>query len=279
MSPHSNRIAAPLLVALFALASVSGAAPLPAGRATPAAALPLPFAPGEELRFAVKFGPVRAGEACLSVHGPETVDGQRAFRFRSTAESSRFFSTFFPVKDRVESVWSVDSRLPLRFEKHIREGKYAKDDAMHFDHERGRATYTNGKSFPFPEGSQDVLSAFYFVRSQALPPGALLIVPNHTDGKNYPLEVKVLRRETVRVPAGTFSCVVVEPLLKSAGLFKQEGSLTLWLTDDERRMPVLMKSKVAVGSIAAELETFRLGGAGRPPSIPVRSGGAARGAP
>ena len=161
---------------------------------------------------------------------------------------------------RVESVWSVTARLPLRFEKHIREGKYVKDSGMRFDHSLRRATYTNGKDFPFPEGSQDVLSAFYFVRSQALTPGAVLVVPNHTDGKNYPVEVRVLRRETVTVPAGTFACVVVEPLLKSAGLFKQEGSLTIWLTDDARRMPVLMKSKVAVGSIAAELESFRPGG-------------------
>ena len=256
---RSKRIVSILLVPLLALTAVASRSDAGTG---PTAKHALPFSPGEELRFTVKFGPVRAGEARLSVHGPETVDGQVAYRFRSTAESSRFFSTFFPVKDRVESVWSVDTRLPLRFEKHIREGKYAKDGGMRFDHVQNRATYTNGKSFPFPEGSQDVLSAFYFVRSQALAPGTLLVVPNHTDGKNYPLQVKVLKRETVTVPAGTFTCVVVEPLLKSAGLFKQEGNLTIWLTDDARRMPVLMKSKVAVGSIAAELESFTPGAAG-----------------
>lgn len=258
---QSRRIASIFLVPLLALAAAI--APCADAGTAPTAKPPLPFAPGEELRFTVKFGPVRAGEARLSVHGPETVDGQVAYRFRSTAESSRFFSTFFPVKDLVESVWSVDARLPMRFEKHIREGKYSKDAGMRFDHVQSRATYTNGKSFPFPEGSQDVLSAFYFVRSQALVPGMLLIVPNHTDGKNFPLQVKVLRRETVTVPAGRFTCVVVEPLLKSAGLFKQEGNLTIWLTDDDRRMPVLMKSRVAVGSIAAELESFTLGAVGR----------------
>jgi hypothetical protein len=81
--------------------------------------------------------------------------------------------------------------------------------------------------------------------------------------------VRVVRRENVEVPAGTFRCLVVEPLLKSAGLFKQEGSLTIWLTDDARRMPVLMKSKVAVGSIAAELESFRMGR-----TVPAGLGGA-----
>lgn len=235
-----------------------------------------PFAPGEELRFAVKYGPVRAGEAVLAVTGPEFVEGRKAFRFRSTAESSRFFDTFFPVKDRVESVWDVERAIPLRFERHIREGKYKKDAMVRFDHAQGKAFYSNGKTSEFPAGSQDVLSAFYYVRGQDLSPGTSLQVPNHADGKNYPLEVRVLRRETVQVPAGTFACVVVEPLLKSAGLFKQEGNLTIWLTDDARRMPVLMKSKVAVGSIAAELESFRLAaGAPAAPGSP----GAARGTP
>jgi hypothetical protein len=113
-------------------------------------------------------------------------------------------------------------------------------------------------------GTQDVLSAFYYVRTQPLAPGDSLEVPNHSDGKNYPLMVRVLRRETITVPAGTFTCLVVEPLLKTAGLFKQEGRLTIWLTDDARKMPVLMKGKVTVGSIVAELESFRMG---RPPKL------------
>jgi len=110
---------------------------------------------------------------------------------------------------------------------------------------------------------QDVLSAFYFIRTQDLKVGKSLFVDNHTDKKNYPLEVKVLRKERVKVPAGTFNCVVVEPILKASGIFKQKGSLTVWLTDDEIKMPVLMKSKVIVGSISTELTNYRLGEVGK----------------
>jgi hypothetical protein len=219
----------------------------------------MPFAPGEELRFAVKYGMVRAGEASLAVERLEMVNGEPALRFVSTAQSSRFFSTFFTVKDRVESLWSVSRRVPLRFEKRIREGGYRRSVIVTFDHEAGLAIYGDGKRREILDGAQDVLSAFYYVRSRNLEPGNMIHVPNHSDGENYPLEVKVVRRETVKVPAGRFRCVVVEPLLKTAGLFKQEGRLTIWLTDDARKMPVLMKSKVAVGSIVAELEFFRLG--------------------
>ena len=224
----------------------------------------LPFAPGEELRFAVRYGPVRAGHATLSVKSLEMLDQEPTYLLVSTARSSRFFSTFFEVEDRVESWWSIPRHIPLRFKKHIREGAYKKDVHVEFNHGEGVATYKNGKQQEILANTQDVLSSFYYVRTQDLKPGDSLKFPNHSDGKNYPLEVKVIRKEQITVPAGEFSCVVVEPLLKTAGLFKQEGRLTIWLTDDARKMPVLMKSKVAVGSIVAELESFRLG---RPPKL------------
>lgn len=241
-------------------AALAAAEPAPA----PAPTTHIPFAPGEEFEFAVKYGVVRAGDAKLAVEGLEMVNGEPAYRLASTARSSRFFSTFFEVKDRVESVWSVTRRVPLRFERHIHEGNYTRNEVVQFDPEAGTATYPKGKVKEIPPGAQDVLSAFYYVRTQNLAPGDSLEVPNHTDGKNYPLVVRVLRRETITVPAGTFTCLVVEPLLKTAGLFKQEGRLTIWLTDDARKMPVLMKGKVTVGSIVAELESFRMG---RPPKL------------
>ncbi len=252
--------------ALILAALVLGGGMPAAGFAQPTA--PIPFGPGERLQFAVKYGFVHAGNAVLAV---ETEPGaaEPALRLLSTAESSRFFETFFPVHDRVISVWSPVSRLPLRFEKHIREGKYAKDETVRFDHEAGTAVDQKGNLDRILPGAQDVLSAFYFVRTLPLRVGETVEVPNYADGKNYPLQVSVLRRETVEVPAGKFRCLVVEPLLRTAGLFKQEGSLTIWLTDDARRMPVLMKSKVTVGSIAAELESFRVGRAACAPAAPV----------
>jgi len=103
-----------------------------------------------------------------------------------------------------------------------------------------------------------VLSAFYYVRTQPLPNGATLLLPTHDNKKSYDMEVKVHRRERVQVPAGTFDCVVVEPMLKSEGVFKSKGSILVWLSDDERRIPVLVRSKVPVGSISVSLTDMRL---------------------
>ena len=85
---------------------------------------------------------------------------------------------------------------------------------------------------------------------------------NFIDGKQYHLEAKVLERETVNVEAGSFDCYVVEPITQSVGLFQHEGQLKVWLTADRLRMPVLMKSKILVGSISAELTDYKLGDIG-----------------
>ena len=98
-----------------------------------------------------------------------------------------------------------------------------------------------------------------YVRALELKPGTDLQVENYDGKKTYTLTVRVLRKERVNVKAGVFNTVVVEPLLQAAGLFKHEGKLTVWLSDDRLHLPVLMKSKVIVGSIVAELSGYNLG--------------------
>jgi hypothetical protein len=168
------------------------------------------------------------------------------------------------VDDRVESFMDVHGLYSLRYDKHLREGKFIADVSMIFDQENNLAIYNAGKdTFEVAEYVQDVLSAFYFVRTQKLTVGKSIFVDNHTDRKNYPMEVKVLRKEKVKVEAGEFDCLVVEPILQTPGIFEQKGSLTVWLTDDEVKMPVLMKSKVIVGSISTELTGYTRGEVGK----------------
>jgi hypothetical protein len=111
---------------------------------------------------------------------------------------------------------------------------------------------------PIPPRTQDVLSALYYIRTLPLQVGQAISLANHTDGKNYPLIVKVLGREHVKVDAGEFDCIIVEPILRGPGVFTQSGRLTVWLTDDRRRMPVLMKSKVVIGHVAAILKSYEV---------------------
>ncbi len=107
--------------------------------------------------------------------------------------------------------------------------------------------------------TQDAFSAIYYLRTQTLEVGDTVYIDNFTDGRFYSMKVIVHKKETVSVKAGTFDCILVEPVLHAVGVFKHSGKLKVWLTDDRLRMPVLMKSKVLVGSISAELTDYQLG--------------------
>ncbi|HKW13239.1 MAG TPA: DUF3108 domain-containing protein [Candidatus Krumholzibacteria bacterium] len=215
----------------------------------------VPFGAGEKLVFSVQYGLVTAGEATLEVRNLAAIGGRPAYRIVSDARTNDFFSKIFSVRDRYESYMDTTALHSLRYEKHLREGKFKRDDAVDFDQTGHRAVYKD-KTVPIPPRTQDVLSALYYIRTLPLVVGQAISLANHTDGKNYPLVVKVLGREHVKVDAGEFDCIIVEPILRGPGVFTQQGRLTVWLTDDRRRLPVLMKSKVVIGHVAAVLKSY-----------------------
>lgn len=216
------------------------------------------FGPGEHLQFSVGYGFIDAGSATMQVCNIVDVGGRPAFKIMTTATSNSVFDAFYPVRDTVLSLTDARGLFSWRYEKHMREADYKKDQVVAFDQTRGVAV--DGKdTVEVPEYVQDVLSALYYVRALPLKVGQTIVVPNMTDGKNYGLEVRVLEKERIKTPAGEFDCLKVEPLLQAAGIFKHEGRITVWMTDDRLHMPVLMKSKVVVGAIHAELTGYKLG--------------------
>ncbi len=229
-----------------------------AGAASPGPA-PVPFGVGEHLEFSVNYNVLNAGTATLSVAAVEQIDGHDCYRLVSTARSNSIVSTFFKVRDRVESFMDVGGLFSRKFEKHLREGSYEKDEIVHMDHCAGLAYYADGDTAEIMRWTQDALSSLYYVRTLDLEVGGLVAFPNHSGKKNYPLRVRVLGRERLKTRAGRFDCLVVEPRLKSEGIFKHEGRLTVWLTDDEMRMPVRMKTQIKIGSITADLTGWTRG--------------------
>lgn len=216
-----------------------------------------PFGVGERLVFEVKYGFMSAGTAVMSIPEMVSYRGYRCYHILSVAESNAFISAFFPVRDVAESLLDAREMVSRRFEKRLREGDFRAHDLVVFDHDRHIAIYPKkGRVVPLALNAQDILSSLYYVRMMKLEVGSSVSIENHADKKNYPLEIKVLRRERVEVPAGEFNCIVVEPVMRTGGLFSQKGRLWVWLTDDDVHMPVLMKSKIAIGSISVVLKSY-----------------------
>jgi hypothetical protein len=178
---------------------------------------------------------------------------------QSTANSNRFFSSIYKVRDKIVTYIDVADLSSAYFYKRLREGDYKKTLEIEFDREAGMARYGDGHAMAVPAGIQDELSAFYYVRNLDLEAGRDLVLPAHTSRRNYNMKVIVHGLETVEVPAGKFECFVVEPVLEGEGLFKHDGRITLYISADARRIPVLMKTKVPVGSIDVALKEYRAG--------------------
>lgn len=216
------------------------------------------FGVNEKLNFDINYGFINAGTATMEVANLIEYQSRPCYQIITTAKSNSFFSSFYNVEDRVESIVDAVGIFSWRFEKKLREGSYSSDRMYEFD-QREHLAFYDVDTTEIPPFVHDALSILYFIRTQDLVVGQSHFVENYIDGKQYKTEVKVVKKETIEVAAGSFDCVLVEPLMQSVGVFKHSGKLKVWLTDDRLKMPVLMKSKVLVGSISAELTDFQLG--------------------
>ena len=198
----------------------------------------VPFKLGEKLTFSIKYEFVKAGEATLEVKEITQCGNQSdCFRLVSEAKSTMPFSLVFEVRDRVESFLQVDSLYTLKYVKTLKEGNFEAYEAVDFDQVGHKAVYPDGKSIEIPPKVQDVLSSLYYIRTMDLEVGRSVFINNHADEKNYPLEVKVLRIEKIKVPAGTYECFVLEPVLRASGIFQHKGKLTVWMSTDPSGSP------------------------------------------
>ena len=222
------------------------------------------WGPGERLVFSVEYGIIKAGTATLNVTGPVDHDGLLAYRITAEAGSNPAFSSFFEVRDINEALLDIVQLHSLTFMKSLQEGDFSSSEEMYFDQEAGFAYYPDEEDpdlaeMAIPPHALDVLSAFYYARTRELEPGGNFYIDVHVDNDNYPLEVKVLDRERIRTRAGSFDCIQLQPVLRGDGLFKQQGEIFIWVTDDERHMPVLMSASIVIGEITCMLEDFTMG--------------------
>ncbi len=215
------------------------------------------FGVGEELVFDIAYGFIKAGTATMKIPEQVFLNGRACFHVVTTAESNSFFSTFFRVRDTVETFIDTEGIFPWKFEKHIREGHYRADRFVDYQQQNNLVIQNGKDSLYVTDFVQGILSAFYYVRVRDLQVGRHFDIMAYGDGFVYPLRVLIHREETVNVPAGKFHCLVVEPVLQSEGIFNQQGRLLLWLTRDRFHIPVLMKSKALIGSVDCRLRSLK----------------------
>jgi hypothetical protein len=224
-------------------------------------ALAAPFSEGERLVYEISWLGMNVGTGILEVKPDQVHENKEALRIISTARSNDLISVFFPVEDRIESVMDANHYFSYLIKVTQRHGSRRVYKEILFDQELHQAAMIyKGKTrlYSIPPQVQDSLSSLYFFRTLGdLTVGQSVFIDVHESKKNWRLEVQILGREKVTVPLGTFDTIKVKALVRYEGVLMDKGDVYLWITDDERRIPVLMKGRIVIGNVTAALASGR----------------------
>ena len=210
----------------------------------------IPFKKGEKLEYKIHYGPITAGVASLEI---ETLPNK--YKFIANGESNRLFSLFFEVKDFYESIVDKKSLHPNQFYRNVKEGGYKKIENVFFNHKLNQAETTRD-TIPLPENPQDILSMFYYLRTQnfdSLKVTDSIPIQVYLDDNFINSQLYYLGNELIKTKFGWIATKKWAPKLKTGRIFKDENGMNIWITDDENKIPIKIKTKVLVGAIEFDL--------------------------
>jgi hypothetical protein len=216
----------------------------------------VPFGPGERMEYDVKFGALRVGNAHMEVVALDNLRGRAAWHTAFWVQGGNFL---YRVNDVYESWMDAETLASLRFVQNLEEG--GKEIERKFEIYPERAIFVQTSKKPAKEEKSvtqplDDGSFMYFLRTIPLVVGQTYSFDRYFRPDRNPVRITVLRREKVTVPAGTFDAIVLQPMIKTKGIFSENGHAEVWLSDDDRRIMLQLKSKLSFGSLNLYLKSY-----------------------
>lgn len=223
------------------------------------------FKTGEWLKFRIHYGWINASFATLQVNNA-MINNEPVYHVVGKGSTTGLARAFFKVDDRYESYFDKKENKPYKFVRKIDEGGYTKDVQIDFDHEKDEALLNdkkNKKKFNFTIGDniQDLISAFYFIRNhyefKDLSEGeSIKLDMLYDDDGVFKFKLKYLGKEILNTKYGKVECLKFRPYVQSGRVFKEQESLSLWVSNDLNKIPIRIKADLAVGSIKADLDGY-----------------------
>lgn len=224
------------------------------------------FKKGEWFKFKMSYsGWMKAGEATLKVE-EDFINGKPVYHVIGKGKTTGAIKWFFKVKDRYESYFDREKLIPYKFVRNINEGGHTKNIEIDFDQKNHKAHVHNlkhnkRKTIAIEPDVQDMVSTFYFLRDNMdvtnLNVGDEVRTNMFFDEENYGFKIKYLGKETLRTKFGKVKCLKFRPYVMAGRVFKEEESLTLWVSADRNKVPIRIKADLAVGSLRADLDAFK----------------------
>jgi uncharacterized protein YktA (UPF0223 family) len=249
-----------LMIAVFATTTA-----FTPGTVSTVAADQLAFEDGEWFKFRIHYGVFNASYAELKV-SKARFKGRPVYHIKGKGKSTGLLHLFFKVDDNYETYIDRETVKPYRFIREIDEGGHTKDIQIDFDHEAGTALVKDKKNkeettVNIEPYTQDMISAFYHLRNivdlETLQLGDEFTLPMFFDKENFEFKLKYLGEEIVKTKFGQVASLKFRPYVQSGRVFKEEESLTVWISKDANKIPLRIKAKLAVGSLTADLQSFK----------------------
>jgi hypothetical protein len=219
------------------------------------------FRAGEILEYKMAYGFMNAGVAKLEVkESSQKVKNRDLYHIVGTGKSISAFDWFFKVRDRYETYLDKEGIFPWLFIRRINEGGYKKAQDYQFFQEEGFVKNEDQETYEVPHGIQDMLSAFYYARTidfSNAKKGDIFIFDSFVDEEIYPLRIRYAGIEKVKIGMGKFECMVFHPVVQEGRIFEDDDDLTVYITNDKNKIPILAKAKVLVGSMRMELTDYK----------------------
>jgi len=218
------------------------------------------FTYGEELTYRVHYGFINAGKISLKVNDKVVVVNNRE-TYHLTAEG-RTLSTFdwmFKVRDRFDSYMDMEYLAPIKYTKSVREDNYTDVDLVFFDHDKKKIKGKK-KNMDCPAYVQDIIGAAYYARTIDYSKAAknqVFPIDIYLDQTIYNLEFKYVGKETIKSDIGKVKCIKIKPKSVADRVFKDDSSITLWVSDDENKIPVRVEAALAIGSLKVDLTGYK----------------------
>ena len=210
---------------------------------------------GEELIYSAGFRLFPAGNAILSLTS-DSLNGQPTFLLETSVKTNSFLDNFYEVRDETISWLNVEDFSLLKTIKKIREGKYHRNHSVHILGDS--LLIWNKKYFTITEPVYDPIAFIYFLRSQKLSLGDSFHFLSAGEKKVKEVWINITARESIKVPAGDFDCLRIEPVSPDEKLLlKNNGELRVWLSNDNKRLPVKIEMKTNVGTMVMKLKEIK----------------------
>lgn len=215
------------------------------------------FKAGEILSYRLHYGLMDAGSIVMEVK-PEiiNVSGRQVYHIVGNGYTKGTFDWFFKVRDRYETYIDKDALLPWMFVRRVNEGGYIINQDYTFNHYTNKVDVGGGEKIEIPEGTQDMISAFYAARNLEITKakeGDIFTINSIVDKEIWPLKIRYVGKDIITCDIGTFRCLKFRPIVQKGRIFKQEDDLNVWLTDDKNHVPLRAQAKLMVGSIKLDI--------------------------